>query len=80
MPCVLALAGEGPELALCEELAHELDIRQHIHLLGNVERIEEVLQAADLFFFLPSNAESFGLAALEAMACGALLLATVPTS
>ena len=69
MPCVLALVGEGPDLASCEELARELGVRDQLRLLGNVERIEDVLQAADIFF-LPSNAESFGLAALEAMGCG----------
>ncbi|MHC5067469.1 MAG: N-acetyl-alpha-D-glucosaminyl L-malate synthase BshA [Planctomycetota bacterium] len=69
MPAVLALAGDGPELGAAEELARELGVRQHVRLLGRCENIEEVLQASDLFL-LPSNAESFGLAALEALACG----------
>ncbi|MDA3960588.1 MAG: N-acetyl-alpha-D-glucosaminyl L-malate synthase BshA [Planctomycetota bacterium] len=69
MPAVLALAGEGPDLPAAEELARELGVREDLRLLGNSERIEDILQVSDLFF-LPSNAESFGLAALEAQACG----------
>ena len=73
LPAVLALAGEGPELVKAENLARQMGVREHLRLLGNHERIEAVLQAADLFL-LPSDAESFGLAALEAMACGCPVL------
>lgn len=69
MPAVLALAGDGPELPMAEQLARDLGVRDHLRLLGNHERIEELFQASDLFL-LPSDAESFGLAALEAQACG----------
>lgn len=67
MPAVLALVGDGPELPKAEQLARELGIRDDLRILGQ-QRPEQILQASDLFL-LPSIAESFGLAALEAMAC-----------
>lgn len=70
---VLLLVGDGPDLAKAEQQARDLGIRDDLRLLGQQERIEEVLQASDLFL-LPSRAESFGLAALEAMACGCPVL------
>lgn len=73
MPAVLLLVGDGPDLTKAEIQARELGIRDDLRLLGQQERIEEVLQASDLFL-LPSRAESFGLAALEAMACGCPVL------
>lgn len=72
MPAVLALVGDGPELPKAEELARELGVRDDLRLLGN-QRPEPILQASDLFL-LPSRAESFGLSALEAMACGVPVL------
>jgi len=72
MPAILALVGDGPELPKAEHLARELGIRQDLRLLGQ-QKPEPILQASDLFF-LPSRAESFGLAALEAMACGVPVL------
>lgn len=72
-PAVLLLVGDGPELTKAEHQARELGVRDDLRLLGQQERIEEVLQASDLFL-LPSRAESFGLAALEAMACGCPVL------
>jgi N-acetyl-alpha-D-glucosaminyl L-malate synthase BshA len=74
VPAVLALVGEGPDLPAAEDLARELGVREHLRLLGNEGRVEQILQAADLFL-LPSETESFGLAALEAMACGCPVLA-----
>lgn len=73
MPAVLLLAGDGPDLSKAEQLARELGVRDDIRILGQQERIEEILQASDLFL-LPSRSESFGLAALEAMACGCPVL------
>jgi L-malate glycosyltransferase len=73
VPAVLALAGEGPELPKAEALARELGVREDLRLLGQQDKLEAVLQASDLFL-LPSRAESFGLAALEAMACGCPVL------
>lgn len=69
LPAVLALVGEGPELGRAEALAAELGVTDDVRMLGKLDRLESVLQASDLFF-LPSIAESFGLAALEAQACG----------
>ncbi len=73
LPAVLLLVGDGPELTKAEQQARDLGVRDDLRLLGQQERIEEVLQASDLFL-LPSRAESFGLAALEAMACGCPVL------
>jgi N-acetyl-alpha-D-glucosaminyl L-malate synthase BshA len=66
---VLVLVGDGPELPKALELARELGIREDVRVLGQLDKLEEVLQASDLFL-LPSLAESFGLSALEAQSCG----------
>ncbi len=66
---VLALVGDGPDLPLAERLAAQLGVSDHVRVLGKLQQLEKVLQVSDLFF-LPSLAESFGLAALEAQACG----------
>lgn len=68
MPAKLLLAGDGPERARMEALARELCITGDVRFLGKIDAIEEVLSLADLFL-MPSEKESFGLAALEAMAC-----------
>lgn len=73
MPAVLVLMGDGPELPKAEHLARELGVRDDLRILGQQDKLEAVLQASDLFL-LPSRAESFGLAALEAMACGCPVL------
>ncbi len=73
LPAVLALVGEGPELARAKKVAEELGVRGDVRVLGQLGQLETVLQASDLFF-LPSMAESFGLAALEAQACGCPVL------
>jgi N-acetyl-alpha-D-glucosaminyl L-malate synthase BshA len=72
MPAVLVLVGDGPDLPKAEALAKELGIRDDLRLLGQ-QKPEPILQASDLFL-LPSRAESFGLSALEAMACGCPVL------
>ena len=69
LDAVLALVGDGPELAKAKKMAEVLGVMDHVRVLGKLETLEYVLQASDLFF-LPSLAESFGLAALEAQACG----------
>lgn len=66
---VLVLAGDGPELPKAIDLAAELGVRDDVRVLGKLPSLEKVLQASDLLF-LPSLAESFGLVALEAQACG----------
>ncbi|MEK7413896.1 MAG: N-acetyl-alpha-D-glucosaminyl L-malate synthase BshA [Planctomycetota bacterium] len=72
MPAVLALVGDGPDLTKAEQLARELGCRDDLRILGQ-QAPEQILQASDLFL-LPSISESFGLAALEAMACGVPVL------
>lgn len=68
VPAVLALVGDGPDVPMAEQLARELGVRDDLRILGQ-QAPEPILQASDLFL-LPSISESFGLAALEAMACG----------
>jgi N-acetyl-alpha-D-glucosaminyl L-malate synthase BshA len=69
IPCKLLLAGDGPERAMVEYLARELKIYDRIIFVGKVRDTSHVLEISDLFI-LPSETESFGLAALEAMAEG----------
>lgn len=68
MNCKLYLVGNGPERPKAEEQAKNLGIRENIHFFGNVKKVEEIVGKSDLFW-LPSEDESFGLAALEAMSC-----------
>ncbi len=68
IPAKLLMIGDGPERAMAEDLCRELNITQDVRFLGKLEAVEEVLSVADLFL-MPSEKESFGLAALEAMAC-----------
>jgi N-acetyl-alpha-D-glucosaminyl L-malate synthase BshA len=68
IPAKLLLVGDGPERTYIEELCQELKLTDDVRFLGKLEAIEEVLSVADLFL-MPSETESFGLAALEAMAC-----------
>lgn len=68
MPSKLLLIGDGPERQAMEKLCRKLELCDDIRFIGKLDAIEEVLSVADLFF-MPSEKESFGLAALEAMAC-----------
>lgn len=68
IPSKLLMIGDGPERQRCEELCRKLHLCDHIRFLGKQDAIEELLAVADVFL-LPSESESFGLAALEAMAC-----------
>jgi N-acetyl-alpha-D-glucosaminyl L-malate synthase BshA len=68
LPSKLLLIGDGPERVKMENLARELQVADDVRFLGKLDLIEEVLSISDLFL-LPSEKESFGLAALEAMAC-----------
>lgn len=68
VPSKLLLVGDGPERSRIEYMCKELKLMQDVRFLGNLDAIEEVLSVADLFV-MPSETESFGLAALEAMAC-----------
>ena len=67
IPCKLLLAGDGPDRPKIEALCRNLETCDDIHFLGKIKNIEEVYSVANLFL-LPSETESFGLAALEAMA------------
>jgi len=68
VPAVLLLAGDGPEVPVARRLARQLGVADRVHMLGAQENVVPLLSIADLFL-LPSEQESFGLAALEAMAC-----------
>ena len=75
LPAVLVMVGDGPERVDAENEARELGVAQDVRFLGRLDPVASLLQASDLFL-LPSQTESFGLAALEAMACGAPVVAT----
>lgn len=75
VPAKLLLVGDGPERTEMEELCRELDHCEDIRFLGKLEAVEEVLSVSDLFI-MPSEKESFGLAALEAMACEVPVIST----
>lgn len=69
MEAKLLMVGDGPDRAVAERLARELGVYENIRFLGKQDPIEEILSLADVFI-MPSASETFGLAALEAMACG----------
>jgi N-acetyl-alpha-D-glucosaminyl L-malate synthase BshA len=75
IPAKLLLIGDGPERQAAERLCRELNTCDSISFLGKQEAIEELLAVSDLFF-MPSESESFGLAALEAMACHVPVIST----
>ncbi len=75
MPATLIMIGDGPDRAEAEREAERLGVADRVRFLGRLDRVATILQASDLFV-LPSQSESFGLAALEAMACGAPAVAS----
>ncbi|MDO7874195.1 N-acetyl-alpha-D-glucosaminyl L-malate synthase BshA [Hymenobacter sp. ASUV-10] len=75
IPAKLLLVGDGPDRSRMEKLARDLDCQRDIRFLGKLEAVEEVLSVSDLFL-MPSENESFGLAALEAMACEVPVVST----
>ncbi len=75
IPSQLVLVGDGPDRSAAEWLAHDLNIQSRVHFLGKQDRVNELLPLADLML-MPSQLESFGLAALEAMACKVPSIAT----
>ncbi len=75
VPARLLLVGDGPDRSTAEWLAHDLQIHDKIHFMGKQERVNELLPLADLML-MPSALKSFGLAALEAMACKVPSIAT----
>lgn len=68
-PARLVLVGDGPEMAPVVTEAKKLGVLDRIHFLGNQDHVQPLLACCDVFI-LPSEQESFGLAALEALACG----------
>ena len=75
MPAKLLFVGDGPERSTAEDLARELGVCDHVRFVGKQEQMEDILAIADLFL-LTSDYESFGLAALEAMAAGVPVVST----
>lgn len=69
VPSKLLMIGDGPERVKAEALCRELGTCDEVHFLGNQNPVEEIYSIGDLFL-MPSASESFGLSALEAMACG----------
>src|SRR5690606_15633196 len=75
IPAKLLMIGDGPERDKAEATCRQLEITEHVRFLGKLEAIEEVLSVADLFVTPPGKV-SFGLAALEALACEVPVIAT----
>jgi len=75
IPAKLLLVGDGPDRPRIEKIVRDLEHHQDVRFLGKLEAVEEVLSVTDLFL-MPSEKESFGLAALEAMACEVPVLST----
>ncbi len=69
IPSILVMVGDGPDRADAEDEAREQGLADSVHFLGKIDTVAPLLASSDLFL-LPSNFESFGLSALEALACG----------
>jgi L-malate glycosyltransferase len=69
IPTKLILIGDGPDRSECERLTRELKLEKNVVFLGKQDGLENLLSVADIFL-MPSQSESFGLSALEAMSCG----------
>ena len=75
LPARLCLVGDGPDRAAAERQCLELGLVDHVSFVGNQARVEPILERSDLFLSA-SETESFGLASLEALACGVPVVAT----
>jgi N-acetyl-alpha-D-glucosaminyl L-malate synthase BshA len=75
LPATLVMIGDGPDRDDAEKEAGELKVEDSVRFLGRLGNVANLLQASDLFL-LPSQSESFGLAALEALACGVPVVST----
>jgi len=75
IPARLVLIGDGPQLRTTQQLVSDLNLSDKVNYLGEQDQLEPLLSCADLFL-LPSEQESFGLTALEAMNCGVPVIAT----
>ena len=69
IPSILVMVGDGPDRVVAEQEARDLGVSDSVFFLGKLESVAPLLASADLFL-LPTNKESFGLSALEALACG----------
>jgi N-acetyl-alpha-D-glucosaminyl L-malate synthase BshA len=69
IPSKLILVGDGPDRSECERICRQLELCDKVKFLGKQDGLVEILSSSDLFL-IPSQSESFGLAALEGMACG----------
>ncbi|MBW2567534.1 MAG: N-acetyl-alpha-D-glucosaminyl L-malate synthase BshA, partial [Deltaproteobacteria bacterium] len=78
VPARLLLVGEGPDMVLARRQIKKKGLTDRVIFLGNQSRVEAVLPCSDLFL-MPSEEESFGLAALEALACGVPVIGTSGT-
>jgi N-acetyl-alpha-D-glucosaminyl L-malate synthase BshA len=74
VPSVLVMVGDGPDRLAAEEEARVLGVERDVHFLGRIDPVAPLLACADLYL-LPTDRESFGLSALEALACGVPALA-----
>ncbi len=75
VPSVLVMVGDGPERVEAEDEARDLGVHSSVRFLGKIDSVAPLLAGADLFL-LPSQTESFGLSALEALACGVPVVAS----
>ena len=75
LPAKLLMVGDGPERPIAEDLARQYGMEADVRFLGKQEQMEEILAVSDIFL-LPSEYESFGLAALEAMAASAVVISS----
>lgn len=75
LPAKLLMVGDGPERPAVENLARKLGVADHVRFLGKQDQMEEIMAVSDLFL-LPSEYESFGLSALEAMAAHVVVISS----
>lgn len=75
IPAKLLLVGDGPERQKMEAMCRDMHLNDDVRFLGKLDAVEDILSVADLFV-MPSATESFGLAALEAMACEVPVIST----
>ena len=75
LPARLMMVGDGPDRSAAEAFCRHHRIQDRVYFPGNIPNLEEIVAASDLFL-LPSDAESFGMAALEAMSCEVPVIAT----
>jgi len=75
LPGSLVMVGDGPDRPEAEDEVRKLDLEGRVHFLGKIDNVAPLLASADLFL-LPSASESFGLSALEALACGVPVIGT----